>query len=176
LIDSDQIELRPHTLDDVRALHASAEAYERRAGLRIAEGVRQFITGPEVSEAFNARLAAGRENDEWRDGFGIIQVADNLLVGLCSYNGAPDSDGAVEISYGIAPDFNGRGYATAAAAMLVARAWAEASVRVIRAHTLPEHNASTKVLERCGFKHVGEITDPVDGLIWRWELRRDASA
>jgi len=27
-------------------------------------------------------------------------------------------------------------------------------------------------LQKCGFKKVEEITDPDDGLIWKWELKR----
>ncbi len=56
--------------------------------------------------------------------------------------------------------------------MLIARAVASGGVSTLRAHTLPEHNASTKVLEKCGFKLVGEVMHPEDGLIWRWELPR----
>jgi [ribosomal protein S5]-alanine N-acetyltransferase len=30
-------------------------------------------------------------------------------------------------------------------------------------------NDSTGVLSKCGFKAVGEVVDPADGVIWRWE-------
>ncbi len=42
-------------------------------------------------------------------------------------------------------------------------------VQLIRAHTRPEANASTRVLRKCGFVHIGEIIDPEDGPVWRWE-------
>jgi len=38
----------------------------------------------------------------------------------------------------------------------------------------PAANASTRVLEKCGFRHTGTVHDPVDGLVWRWE--RDPAA
>jgi RimJ/RimL family protein N-acetyltransferase len=76
----------------------------------------------------------------------------------------------VEIAYGIHPDQQGRGYATEAAAALVSYAFTQSNVRLIRAHTLPEPNASTRVLTKCGFKHIGEVVDPEDGLVWRWEV------
>ena len=62
-----------------------------------------------------------------------------------------------------------KGYATEAATALVAHARRAAGVAVIRAHTMPEHNASARVLSKCGFVKVGELMDPEDGLIWRWE-------
>ena len=43
-------------------------------------------------------------------------------------------------------------------------------IRVIRrAHTLPTPNASTRVLAKCCFQYIGEVIDPEDGLVWRWE-------
>jgi hypothetical protein len=35
--------------------------------------------------------------------------------------------------------------------------------------TLPEENASNKALKRNGFGFAGEVDDPEDGLVWRWE-------
>jgi len=67
------------------------------------------------------------------------------------------------------PDYQGRGYATEAAAALVIFALERVDVRRIRAHTAPEPNASTRVLSKCGFHHLGEVTDPEDGPVWRWE-------
>jgi len=169
---TDRIRLVPHTLEHLRALVAGRDVYERQFGLRVADGVRDFLTGPEVSPAFLARLDASTVSDPWRDGFAILHLTDNCVIGLCSYGGPPGADRFVEISYGIVPAYQGRGYATAAAKMLVADALAHESVRGVRAHTMTEHNASTKVLMKCGFRFIEEITHPEDGLIWHWELRR----
>jgi RimJ/RimL family protein N-acetyltransferase len=75
----------------------------------------------------------------------------------------------VEIAYGIAPEEQGKGYATEAAKALVELARTFPEVRVIRAHTLPDGAASKRVLEKCGFQHTGEVIDPEDGLVWRFE-------
>ncbi|MBA3961961.1 MAG: GNAT family N-acetyltransferase [Chthoniobacterales bacterium] len=167
---ADNVSLMGHTPEDLRALSESREAYERRVGRALAEGVREFMIGPEVSPAFLEQLETSSETDPWRDGFGVLHLVDNVIIGLCSYGGPPGDDGAVEISYGVSPAYQGRGYATEVAQLLIERAVATAQVRVLRAHTLPESNASTRVLEKCGFKFAGEIVDPEDGLIGRWEL------
>jgi RimJ/RimL family protein N-acetyltransferase len=167
------ITLVPHSLEHVRALREGADAYERRFGVPVAEGVSEFVTGSEVSEAFLERLQTSTANDPWTDGFGIVDASDGVLIGLCSFSGPPDADGTVEISYGIAPAYRGRGFATQAAQMLITRARASGRVRTVRAHTLPEYNASTRVLEKCGFTHREELMHPEDGLIWRWELPRE---
>jgi len=93
----------------------------------------------------------------------------NLVIGMCGFTGPPDANGVVELAYGIAPSYQGKGYATEAAAALVGFASADPRVRIIRAHTLPERNASTRVLEKCGFSKTGEIRDPENNLVWQWE-------
>lgn len=91
-------------------------------------------------------------------------------VGTCAFKGGPDADGAVEIAYFTFPGEEGRGVATAMAAALVQAASAgRPEVAVVRAHTLPERNASCRALEKVGFRHAGDVIDPEDGPVWRWE-------
>jgi RimJ/RimL family protein N-acetyltransferase len=78
-------------------------------------------------------------------------------------------DGVVEIAYGIAAEHEGSGYATEAAQALVDFASACGDVRLIRAHTLRDAVASKRVLTKCGFQHIGEIPDPEDGVVSRFE-------
>lgn len=99
-----------------------------------------------------------------------IYLPDNVLVGTCGYKGPPDNEGMVEIGYETAEDYRGNQLATEMAKLLLANALAHPNVKVILAHTLNEHNASTKVLEKCGFKFVQEIIDPTDGPVWQWQI------
>ena len=93
-----------------------------------------------------------------------------MLIGICGFPGPPDSNGIAEIAYGIAPAYQGRGYATEAAKALIDFAKSDNRVTTIRAHTLPEKSASTCVLEKCGLKRIGDTVDPENGLaVWRWE-------
>ena len=87
------------------------------------------------------------------------------------FKGPPDAEGVVEIAYGIVEGYQGRGYATEIARALMSYAAGSGRANTIRAHTLPETNASTRVLEKCGFQCMGEVIDPEDGSVWRWECR-----
>ena len=127
----------------------------------------------EVSPAWLARVQAAREPDPWLLGFALVDRVTDAVVGSCGFKGPPDADGAVEIAYGIDPAYRRRGYATEAATGLVRFAFAAEQVRTIRAHTLPEKGASARVLEKCGFRCLGEVLDPEDGRVWRWERARD---
>ena len=75
----------------------------------------------------------------------------------------------VELAYAIEPDHQRRGYATEAAEALVQLAFADDRVRVVRAHTLADHAASKRVLEKCHFRCIGEVIDPEDGPVLRFE-------
>jgi RimJ/RimL family protein N-acetyltransferase len=89
------------------------------------------------------------------------------------FQGTCGTDNAVEIAYVINPECEGRGYATEAAEALVGFAFNSGDVRVVRAHTLPQSNASARVLTKSGFQRIGEVIDPEDGLVWRWERERN---
>ncbi len=101
--------------------------------------------------------------------FLTIEPESRLVIGTCSYKGPPDADGVVEIAYFTFPSHEGRGYATAMAAQLTERAAAAPPARAVRAHTLRQRNASARILEKLGFAHLGEVVDPEDGPVWRWE-------
>lgn len=166
-----RIHLFQHTAKHLAAMRTSADAYEQLSGYRLAEGLREMATGPEVSPEFLAQQETAAGGDVWLHGFAIVEVTKGVAIGMCGYKGPPKEE-TVEIAYGLAPAYQRRGYATEAAQELVARAFASGLVRRVLAHTLPELNASTRVLARCGFERVGEVMDPEDGLVWRWERKR----
>lgn len=109
-------------------------------------------------------------------GFVAIDLERGTVVGTCGFKGAPTSDHAIEIAYHTFPSFEGRGYATAMARALVEIAWSNPALCSVCAHTLPQASASTRVLGKLGMLHVGEVTDAVEGLVWRWRLPRPAPA
>jgi len=116
-----------------------------------------------------------RVRPQWPwSGYLAIDEATNRAVGGGGFTGNPTAQGVVELAYFTLPGFEGRGYATEMALRLTALARAEPEVRAVIAHTLPERNASCRVLEKAGFTHDGEIIHPEDGRVWRWrmEVRR----
>lgn len=100
---------------------------------------------------------------------GYVTVDDNQPVGCCAFVGAP-KDGSVEIAYFTLEEFEGRGYATHAAARLIEIAWRQNPSVRLTAKTLPQENASTAILKRNGFQFAGETTDHDIGLAWAWTL------
>jgi len=165
--------LIPHVPAHLLALAESVDAYEKISGMRAANGVIDFLLS--ASPEFMARLRVATEPDPWQFGFAVIHKIDNVLIGMAGFPGPP-SDGVAEIAYGIAPSYQGKGFATEVAKALFKFASRDSRVRTICAHTLPEMNASTRVLEKCGFRKAGEIKagemlDSENALVWRWEKK-----
>src|ERR1051325_5278893 len=162
-----QIRLLLQTPEHLRTLLEGADAYQSRFHVKVAEGVREFISGPEVSPEFVDRLKRLAPADPWKDGFAVLHKKDKAIIGLGGFAGPPDADGTVEIAYGIAPGYQSRGYAGEVAEELIAYAFASGRVRKVCAHTLPRDNPSTRVLTKCGFGFVGEVEQGEDGIVWR---------
>lgn len=171
-LETPHLRLVPFTPGDLLTLLEAPERFADAFGLPMDDALHGFYVSDEVSPAWLAVLRTSPVATPWVHGFAVVHREREMVIGSAGFKGPPDSDGVVEIAYGIVPRFEGHGYATEAAAALVDFAFAHAEVRRVRAHTLPEANASTHVLGKCGFAKVGEVVDPDDGPVWRWERER----
>lgn len=91
------------------------------------------------------------------------------IVGAGGFKGKP-KDNMVEIAYGTFKDYEGRGIGTEICRQLVLLAKKTDPFLLITARTLMESNASTRILEKNGFRKTGVVRDAEDGDVWEWEL------
>ncbi len=159
------VRIEPARRDWLKLLSISDAAFGGALGIAVEPG---WIGFPEALP-----VALDAADPDQPDPWGTHLFFDDAgtLVGFGGFKGAPDG-GEVEIGYAVAPSRQGRGVATAAATAMIDRARAAGVQRVV-AHTLAEQNASTAVLQRCGFVRVATVEDPdgdVDDDVWRWEL------
>jgi RimJ/RimL family protein N-acetyltransferase len=106
-------------------------------------------------------------------GFNIPWISylakDDNYIGICSFKGKPLNN-IVEIAYCTHPNYENNGYATEMCKKLIEIVHNENKKIIITARTLPQMNASTKVLEKNGFKYKNKIIDPDDGEVFEWIL------
>ncbi|MGQ0742535.1 MAG: GNAT family N-acetyltransferase [Alphaproteobacteria bacterium] len=159
------IALLPATPVLLRALIAEPASALAKICANGAE-VRDIVLG--VSKATLALYERTGGQEPW---IGYFAKDDERLVGVCSFTGPP-RNGEVEIAYFTFPPFEGRGVATAMTGALIELAWRDHALRSLIAFTLPETNASTRVLEKHGFTRDGTASDPEAGEVWRWRLKR----
>ncbi|MEO1402189.1 MAG: GNAT family protein [Cyanobacteria bacterium J06635_1] len=99
-------------------------------------------------------------------------VVERLVVGMSSFKSPPDSNGTVEIGYGVVASQQGKGFATQAVDLLVRGGFSKAEIQSIVACTIPTHSASGRVLEKNQFARDGTLIDPEDGEVWVWRKPR----
>jgi len=129
----------------------------------------------EVSDEWLARIRAMSTADPWTHSFSAMDPVNGAVIGGCAFKGPPDREGVVEVAYWIDPVHQRRGYATEASQALIAFAFGSGLVRVIRAHTKPGNIASERVLAKCGFEWLGEVIDPEDGPVSRWQRLNESA-
>jgi [ribosomal protein S5]-alanine N-acetyltransferase len=130
-----------------------------------------WATFTEALEPTRDALAATPSGSDWGARF-FLAGDPPQLVGWGGFKGPPDN-GVVELGYEIAESRRGRGLATAATRAMLTEAFCDERVTTVIAHTLPERNASNRVLEKAGFEYDGEANENGE-LVWRFSLQRTA--
>lgn len=160
------IRLIPAELPLMEAALAGDEALAKALGYDVVPG---WATFTEALRPTRDAVAANADGAAW--GARLFVAGDPPeLVGWGGFKGPP-KDGVVELGYEIAEARRGRGLATAATRAMLAEAFADERVTAVIAHTLAEHNASNRVLEKAGFEFDGDTRED-DQAVWRFILRR----
>ena len=96
-----------------------------------------------------------------------LAVEKQTVVGSCGFK-APPKENGVELAYFTFPSHEGRGVATRMVQKLLDLAKVSAPAIVVKAQTLPEESASTRILRKLNFGMVGEVHHAEDGKVWEW--------
>lgn len=111
-------------------------------------------------------------NPPW---IGYLAKRGTDVVGTCAFKSSP-RNGRVEIAYFTLPGHEGKGVATEMARQLVRFAnEADESVTIF-AQTPVMTDASTRVLQKIGFRSVGRVMHPEDGAVFEWVFGDEAQA
>ncbi|GAB2960262.1 GNAT family N-acetyltransferase [Saccharothrix stipae] len=110
-------------------------------------------------------------SDDGREGWlnwVVVRDADDAAVGTVQATTTAGANGlTAQVAWVIGVAFQGRGYATEAAAAVVG--WlVERGARDVHAHIAPEHLASEAVARRLGMRATGECRDDGEQ---RWRFR-----
>ena len=165
------LRLLPVEMGMAQRLGEGPERFRHHYGASVADDDAPLVR--DVVEQTLGMLPRASSDARW-GGYLAVDEASGMVVGSCAFKGPPAEDGTVEIAYYTFGPYEGRGYAKGMARALVSLALSSPRVRRVVAHTLPESNPSTSVLRSVGMGFVGEVRDPEDGPVWRWQLEREA--
>ncbi|KAB2908558.1 MAG: GNAT family N-acetyltransferase [Ignavibacteriales bacterium] len=167
IIRTENLDLVNSKARHIQLLRENEELFEKEFGWKVFDG---YLEATEVLELIYNLLAHGPGFGEW--GFYLfVHRKDKALVGAGGFKGRPNN-GVVEISYGIAKAYRQRGLATEAAKAFMHFAFKDESIIKVIAHTRPEINPSNQILKNMQFIRTDDYVDPVDGLVWRYEMTR----
>lgn len=161
-----EIEIVPCSVDHLEKLIEGKDVFRNAYKLQVIDDYLPF------EGALQYILNQMKGSQIWHPWLSYLFVfrPDQALVGFGGFKSVPTPDRTVEIGYSVAPTYQGRGFATSAARQFIQIAFESNSVNSVCAHTLPERNASTRVLEKCGMTKVSEAVDPDVGTVWKWEI------
>ncbi|MDO9373404.1 MAG: GNAT family N-acetyltransferase [Ferruginibacter sp.] len=117
----------------------------------------------------NAMIESYTKNGFNKPWVGYLACKNNQLVGTGGFVETPE-DGKVEIAYWTFKEFEGQGVASFVCKELIKISKATDATIIITAKTAPEHNASTKILQKNGFAFTEIINDDEIGNAWLWTL------
>jgi [ribosomal protein S5]-alanine N-acetyltransferase len=127
---------------------------------RVGETLWPAPTTPPAEADLRASLEAKLEHWE-RHGFGSWLMRDRASGETVGRGGLQYCDvldeRAVEVGWAVRPEWWGRGFATELAQTSVEVAFEVIGLPELIAFTLPDNAASRRVIEKAGFRYVGEI-------------------
>lgn len=156
------LEFMPATLQVLRHLSADPEDFAEQYGVCLHD-LSQSI----ADHSLTFLKSFPYETRPTHLGYFVFEGESQQMVGTCSFKGRP-VDGVIEIVYYTLPGYEGRGIATEMAKFLLDQAAAMPDVTTVVAHTSPEPNAATRILEKIGMTFTGDDIEDGD-LVWRWE-------
>jgi RimJ/RimL family protein N-acetyltransferase len=90
---------------------------------------------------------------------GWLVLRDGVVIGDCGIHGVADEAGCIEIGYGFAESYRGKGYGSEVVAAMTLWLLGVEEVTRVRAATLSDNWASRRVLEKAGYRLVRDDHD-----------------
>lgn len=116
-----------------------------------------FMEDGELRDAYQEMLTLCRKHPEdvlyytpWK----ICLKETDVVIGDLGFKGPPQK-GIVELGYGMEPEYEGQGYMTEAAGVMIEWAFTQRDVTAVEAETAPDNQASQRVLQKLGFQPNG---------------------
>jgi RimJ/RimL family protein N-acetyltransferase len=167
-----RLELFPLTADAIDALLAGDQA--RLRSLTDADFQSPVAAPPYMAESLPVvrdRLRTSPLEAHWWNWL-VVRQDNREAVGSVAFGGKPDAAGAVLVGYAMYPTREGKGYATEAVRAMVAWAFAQPGVRIVRALAPVWNTPAVHVAEKVGMRPVGSYEDDEVGEVLIYETLR----
>lgn len=174
-VHTDRLSLSPFELAMVEAIVAGdTVTLERLTGANFPHPATPPPYMAEALPAVRERLRAHPEETPWWNWL-VVERATERAVGSVAFGGPPDAGGAVLIGYAMYPEFEGHGYATEAVRAMIAWAFRQPGVKVVRALAPVWNTPALRVAENVGMHPVAADEDDDIGEVLVYSVTAPAS-
>ncbi len=166
-METERLYIRPFRPDD------DVELHEIFGDLKVME---RIPSGPSKSLAETQRRLAKIMEHQTKHGFSLwalIRKEDGKLIGDCGLILVEGCGPEVEISYDIAYEFWGRGYATEAAGECLRYGLEDLGLKRIVGLTYADHHASRRIMEKIGMAYEGKVRHYNRDLVQYYATRKE---
>ncbi len=115
----------------------------------------------EQTSAYIEHMRKGVAENRWII-WAIAHKKTNRVIGSVGIWNIDEAKNTAELSYGIAPDYQGKGYMAEALACALAFAFQTMRLAALEAYTETDNVSSRKLLEGFHFTEVDRVDDPSD--------------
>lgn len=112
------------------------------------------------------------DNYLWHSFWLLMRKSDRVIVGSAAFKDVPNSEGEVEIGYGLGAAFEHNGYMSEAVMAMCEWALNQEGIKAVIAETDLDGYASQRILGRCGFKELSRG----ETLWWRLPVKEESAA
>lgn len=121
------------------------------------------------------RIPKVKEHPAFAD-IGIILAvlkSTKEIVGSAGFHDFPNEEGMIEVGYGIVDEVQGQGFGQEFLLGMWRMIIKRDDVKILRYTVAPDNGPSVHIVEKYGFKKVGQQMDPEDGLELIYEQSSD---
>jgi len=111
------------------------------------------------TDEYLAKMLRGVDENRWII-WAIQHRASARVIGSVGIWNFNKTQTTAELSYGIAPEFQGKGYMSEALTRVIEYALNTLKLTALEAYTEAENTPSRRLLERIGFGEAGQVDDP----------------
>jgi len=153
-LDGERVSLRPVERQDLQFIREEKTDSRVRRSL----GWPYPENAAQIAEYFEETLSAG-------DGVHLLVVGEGDPAGTVGFHDISDDGRTAELGYWIAPERQGRGYATAAVQLLLEYGFEQRGFHRVEARVFERNEPSRGVVEKAGFTHEGRTREAefIDG-------------
>lgn len=144
--------------DQLRVYLNAPERLESELGMAVSREIVTDTVRGEIALKLVRMDKVDARHHPWFTYWLVVVESVPFGAGLVGYKGMPDHNGAVEIGYGIDPEYQNKGYITEAVLALIRWAFHQPNCQAVTAHAV-KNPASNRVLQKVGMR----VTNTQDG-------------